>query len=74
VSDEQRIPLIPVGTIGPLLVNKSGLAKALGVSERTVGNWQHKGVIPFLKISDRFVHFDIAGSAGRFRSALQSAG
>ena len=60
MSDEQRIPLIPVATIGPLLVTKYGVAKALSVSERTVGNWQQKGVIPFLKISDRFVRFDLA--------------
>ena len=60
MSDEQRIPLIPVATIGPLLITKDGLAKALSVSERTIGNWQHKGVIPFLKISDRFVRFDLA--------------
>jgi predicted site-specific integrase-resolvase len=60
MSDEQRAPLINVTDAGPVLVSKAVLAKALSISERTVGNWQKKGVIPFLKISDRFVRFDVA--------------
>ena len=42
------------------LTDKKGLAGACKVSVRTVGNWQQRGIIPFLKFSDRFVRFDLA--------------
>ena len=67
MSEEQRVPLIPVATIGPLLVTKSGLAKALSVSERTVDYWRERGVIPFLQLSGRFVRFDVS----EVRAALE---
>ncbi len=67
MSDEQRIPLIPVATIAPLLITKSGLAKALSVSERTVDYWRERGVIPSLQFGGRFVRFDVS----EVRAALE---
>jgi hypothetical protein len=52
------VPLIPVATTGPLLVDKASLAKALDVSPRT--NWRSAGVIPSLQFGNRFVRFDLA--------------
>ena len=57
---EERIPLIPVTTVGPLLVTKSACAKALSVSERTLDYWRRAGVVPALEIGPRFVRFDLA--------------
>jgi hypothetical protein len=64
---EERIPLIPVTTVGPLLVTKSACAKALSVSERTLDYWRAKNVIPCLQFSERFVRFDLA----EVRAALE---
>ena len=64
---EERIPLIPVTTLGPLLVTKSACAKALSVSERTLDCWRRAGVVPALEIGPRFVRFDLA----EVRAALE---
>jgi hypothetical protein len=58
-SAEREIPLIPVASVGPLLTNKAGLAKALTVSPRTIDYWRMKKVIPCLSFGNRFVRFDI---------------
>jgi hypothetical protein len=60
LSAEGEIPLIPVASVGPLLTNKAGLAKALSVSQRTVDYWREQGIIPFLLFGNRFIRFDLA--------------
>jgi hypothetical protein len=58
-SAEREIPLIPVASVGPLLTNKAGLAKALTVSPRTIDYWRQEKIIPYLSFGNRFVRFDL---------------
>jgi hypothetical protein len=59
ISAEREIPQIPVTSLGPLLTNKAGVAKAMTVSERTVDYWREQGIIPYLSLGNRFIRFDL---------------
>ncbi len=43
----------------PLFVKKADLARALGVSTRTVDNWLARRMIPYVAVSARMHLFDL---------------
>ena len=59
MRNDKHATYTPVAEVAPVMLSKAGIARAFDVSERTVGNWQHNGVIPFLRISSRFTLFDV---------------
>jgi len=44
----------------PIFVNRKELATHLGVSDRTITNWQRAGLVPAIRIGKRTVRFCLA--------------
>jgi len=53
----------------PIYVKKTELAKALGVSSRTIDNWVARQLIPYLAISPRLHLFNLE----EVKAALQDS-
>jgi hypothetical protein len=52
--------LVPLAATDDLaLLKRPQLARAIGVSPRTIDNWQKAKRIPFLKLSARCVRYDL---------------
>ena len=43
----------------PAFINRKELAAQLGVSDRTIRNWQNQGLVPAIKIGKRTVRFSL---------------
>jgi excisionase family DNA binding protein len=46
-------------TAPPAFINRKELAAQLGVSDRTIRNWQNQGLVPAIKIGKRTVRFSL---------------
>jgi excisionase family DNA binding protein len=44
-------------TAPPAFINRKELAAQLGVSDRTIRNWQNQGLVPAVRIGKRTVRF-----------------
>ena len=66
----------PVISIGQILVDKKGLAKALSISPRKIDYMRARGIIPCIELGNRFVRFNLAEviTALERRYRLQAAG
>jgi hypothetical protein len=42
---------------GGALLNREQIARALGVCERTISEWQKRKMVPYLKLSPRMIRF-----------------
>jgi excisionase family DNA binding protein len=47
-------------TASPAFITRKELATQLGVSDRTIRNWQNQGLVPAIRIGKRTVRFSLA--------------
>jgi len=64
--------LVPLSAADqPTLLKRPQLARALGVSCRTLDNWQKSKRIPYIKISARCVRFDLQSVLASLRRRFE---
>ena len=57
----------------PHFIKKAELARALGVSARTVDNWIARRVIPYIAVSPRMHLFDLENVKAALRTKFEVA-
>jgi len=65
-------PMAASLVVQPGYLRKGDAAKYLGISIRTLSDWERKRVVPFFKMSHRMVLFkrsDLDDAMNRFRAA-----